>query len=122
MFYIPDGVSPYADHPVCRAAICRIFLRLSCYSAAAQSRVDVSLYLSDTGACGVSHGAALHISCCVRRFAWDRAAVPVLLDVRPPAAFQESETITVGAQRRSPEALERWAPLLPQARLLSFTR
>ena len=57
----------------------------------------------------------LSISCCVIRSAWDRAAVPVLLDVRPPAAFQESETMTIGAQRPSPEALERWAPLLPQA-------
>jgi hypothetical protein len=57
-------------------------------------------------------------------FAWRGAAVPVLLDVRPPTIYRESEITTVGAQKRSPEALERWAPLLllGKAILVSYVR
>lgn len=46
------------------------------------------------------------------------AQSPLLLDVRPAPRFDADRAMIVGALRRAPEALERWAPALPRERAI----
>ena len=44
------------------------------------------------------------------------ARAPVIVDVRPPVAFDADEVILAGAIRRLPDAIAQWGPTLPPGR------